>query len=147
MIYLGADHGGYQLKENLKNWLSQEGYELEDLGAFEVKPEDDYPQYAASVAQAVSRNEDNLGILFCRSGGGMVVAANKIPGIRAIEVFDVPSAKVAKEKNKANIISLAADWTELEEAQSIVKTFLEAEFSQAPRHQRRIKQIHQLEKE
>lgn len=147
MIYIGADHGGYQLKEDLKNWLSQEGYEVEDLGAFEMKPEDDYPQYAASVAQAVSSDEDSLGILCCRSGGGMAVAANKIPGIRAIEVFNTTSAKIAKEKNKANIISLAADWTELKEAQSIVKVFLEANFSQAPRHQRRIEQIHQLEKE
>ncbi len=144
-IYLGADHGGYELKQTLKDWLDQAGYQVKDLGAYELDAEDDYPKFAAAVARAVSQNESSLGILICRSGGGMVIAANKIAGIRAVEVFNQVSAEHAKQHNHANVISLAADWMTAEEAKSIVKAFLKTSFSDEPRHQRRIKQIHSLE--
>lgn len=144
-IYLGADHGGYELKQTLKDWLAQAGYQTKDLGAHELDPKDDYPKFAAAVARAVSQDENGLGILICRSGGGMVIAANKIAGIRAVEVFNQVSAEHAKQHNHANVISLAADWMTENEAKAIVKAFLETEFTHEPRHQRRIEQIHALE--
>lgn len=144
-IYLGADHGGYELKQTLKDWLAQAGYQTNDLGAHELNPKDDYPKFAAAVARAVSQDENGLGILICRSGGGMVIAANKITGIRAVEVFNQVSAEHARQHNHANVISLAADWMTENEAKTIVKVFLETEFTHEPRHQRRIEQIHALE--
>ena len=113
-IFLGADHGGFQFKEVLKNWLQDCGHEVIDCGADELDPTDDYPIIAEIVSRAVvaaeQENQSPVGILICRSGGGMVIAANKIAGIRAVEVFNENSARHAKEHNNANVISLAADW-------------------------------------
>jgi ribose 5-phosphate isomerase B len=144
-IYLGADHGGYQLKEAIKKWLIQQNFVVKDLGAYQLDPQDDYPQYAAAVARSVQNNPQAVGILFCRSGGGMVIAANKFANIRAVEVFNQMSAQHARQHNNANIISLAADWISQEEAQAAIQAFLHTSFFQEERHQRRIEQIRQLE--
>ncbi len=146
IIYLGADHGGFELKEALTKWLIEEGYLVKDMGATTFDPQDDYPQYAVAVAKAVSQHTDSFGILLCRSGGGMTVAANKIDGIRAVELFDEKSAKHAREHNHANVITIGADWQNFSNAKNIISKFFNTLPSQDERHLRRIQQISQLEK-
>ena len=147
-IYLGADHGGFELKEEAKQWLADWGYQAEDLGAYSHNPQDDYPPVALAVAQEVAAEpQQSVGLLFCRSGGGMVVAANKVAGIRAVSLDSVEAAMHAKTDNGANVGSLAADWLSREQAKVIIKAFLETEFSGAERHVRRLAQIAEFEKE
>ncbi|MEK7166445.1 MAG: RpiB/LacA/LacB family sugar-phosphate isomerase [Patescibacteria group bacterium] len=153
MIYLGADHGGFELKEKIKQWLTKWGYQIEDLGAKEHIPGDDYPQYAFSVAEKVSQNDDDTlpwqkrvkGILACRSAGGMVIAANKLKNIRAVAIADTEEASLAREKNDANIIVLAGDYISEDQAQEIIRKWLDTEFSNEPRHVRRLNQIRERE--
>ena len=153
MIYIGADHGGYELKEKIKQWLSEWKLQYVDCGAHTVDPEDDYPQFAFSVAEAVS-HEDNMtkswskrtkGILVCRSAGGMVIAANKVKDIRAIAVTDLKSAKHSREHNDANVLGLSGDWMNEKQAKEIIKMWLDTEFSNEARHKRRINQIRERE--
>lgn len=146
VVYLGADHGGYQLKEMIKTWLREWGYNFDDCGALSEVPGDDYPQYAFAVAQKVASDVHSVGILCCRSGGGMVVAANKVRGARAIGVTDERSARHAREHDNANIISLAGDWLSVSQAQTAVKAFLVAQFL-GERHERRVAQIATYETE
>jgi len=152
MIYLGADHGGFKLKEQLEKWFAELKLEFLDVGAAKLDPNDDYPQFAFKVAQLVSAEEINQvwskrpkGILICRSAAGMVIAANKIKNIRAVAIFDIKMAKHAREHNDANIIGISADWTSEKEAKEIINTWLTTEFSKAERHTRRIKQIAEVE--
>lgn len=146
MIYLGADHGGYQLKEKVKQWLKDWGFEFEDLGNKEFDKEDDYPEFAIAVAQKVSAGgEESRGILICRSAVGMVIAANKIKGIRAAAVYDEKMAKLSREHNKSNIITLSGDNLSQEKAKNILKIWLETDFSPEERHRRRVRQIEKFE--
>ncbi len=153
MIYLGSDHGGFQLKEKIKDWLGEWGVEFQDLGAAQFNPDDDYPQYAFMVAEAVGKSDDpslawrerDKGILACRSAAGMVMAANKIKQIRAASAYDLTSAKHSRQHNDANILALSGDWLSDDQAKQILETWLNTEFSKEDRHGRRIAQI--LEKE
>lgn len=144
-IFLGADHGGFKLKNKIKLWLEEQNYQVEDMGAAVLDPKDDYPVYAIEVARQVVKDGQARGLLFCRSGAGMAIAANKIKGIRAAEAWDERSAKHARQHNKANVLSLGADWMNFNQAKKIIKVFFETEFSQADRHQKRIELISQLE--
>lgn len=144
-IFLGADHGGFALKEKVKSWLATQGYQVQDLGADELMPQDDYPQYAVAVGTAVAQNSNSVGILLCRSGGGVTIAANKINGVRAVAAKDNQTAAHARTDNNANVLSIAADWLNFNQAQAIITTFLTTDFSQKERHRRRIKQIQHLE--
>lgn len=141
MIYLGSDHGGFPLKEKIKSWLSEWGLEYEDVGALTLDPTDDYPDYAHLVAQKVNDNPINRGIVVCRSGGGMIIAANKDRGIRAVYIFDEKSARHAREHNDANVAGLAADWISEQDAKNAVNTFLHTLFSEEPRHARRVSKL------
>jgi len=148
MIYLGADHGGFSLKESIKKYLESLNYEYKDLGNTVIDNDDDYPVYAFAVAEAVAKYESSgewkdkdKGILFCRSAGGVIVAANKVNGAFAIPCYDENSAKHARLHNDANIIAISGDWTTEEKAKKIIKIFLETEFSNEERHVRRIKMI------
>lgn len=154
MIYVGADHGGFELKGVVKRWLADQGYAFEDLGNTVFDKEDDYPQYALAVATNVStqvavRSEQSnvdwknqaRGILACRSAAGVVIAANKVKGIRAVAVTNAEMTKHAREHNDANVIALSGDWTSEEEVKKIVDTFLTTEFSHEERHARRLAQI------
>jgi ribose 5-phosphate isomerase B len=143
-IFLGADHGGHELKTKLFAYLSRNGYDVEDEGAVELDPADDYPQFAHRVVGKVlgSDDEDARGILICTSGQGMAIAANRFAGIRASVVFDAHEAKETRQDNDSNILSLAGRVFENEkEAYGIVETWLTTEFSKAPRHIRRLKEI------
>lgn len=145
MIYLGADHGGYSLKEDLKIWLAENNIPVEDLGADSFNPEDDYPDFIIPVAKKVALNEDNLGLVIGRSGNGEAIAANKVRGIRAAVCLNEEMARKAKEHNNANILSLGADYISVNEAKQILKVFIETSFSGDERHKRRIEKIKKIE--
>ncbi len=146
MIYLGSDHGGYKLKQKIKSFLNELDHGYEDLGNLDFDKEDDYPDYAFKVAEKVAVDIKNKGILLCRSSGGMVIAANKINGIKAVSVIDEKSVKHAVQHNNANIIALPADWITENKAKKIVKLFLTTKFNNEKRHVRRLKKIERYEK-
>jgi len=113
MIYLGADHAGFELKEKIKKFLNKKKINYEDLTP-KFKEGDDYPEIAFKIGEKVSRDRGN-GILFCGSGNGMAIAANKVKGIRAVEAYDRISAKLSREDNDSNILVLGHNrhWTSL----------------------------------
>ena len=153
MIYLGADHGGFGLKEKIKTWLKDWGYEFTDKGALKLDPEDDYPDFAFAVADEVSSHSDpakpweeqDKGILLCRSAAGMIIAANKVPGIRAAAAYDVKGAVQPRTNDDVNILGLSGDWLDDQTAKAIIKAFLETEYSHGERHQRRLDKITEAE--
>ena len=145
IIYLGADHAGYGLKEEIKRFLKQQKLPFEDLGSYDPKSSDDYPDFAAKVSEMVVKNKAK-GILICGTGTGMVIAANKHKGIRAALAYDTFTAKMARHDNDSNILCLNGWKYDLRKAKTIVKTWLEARFSGEPRHRRRIGKIKKLEK-
>ncbi len=144
MIYLGADHAGFHLKEELKKYLEELGYEYEDLGNKEFDPLDDYPDFALKVAERVAETKEK-GILICSTGLGMCLTANKIKGIRAVVIWDKFTAIQSREHNDANIICLAGKVLDLETAKKILRVWLETEFSQEERHVRRLKKVEEIE--
>lgn len=146
MIYLGADHRGYELKEKIKSWLSVWGYEYEDMGAHEYDKDDDYPDFAIAVAEKVATNHDNKGILVCGSGIGIAITANKIKGIRAGTAMKPEQVKASVNDENLNVLAFSADYTGEAEAQEIVKVLLETKFSGEERHIRRINKIKELER-
>jgi len=155
MIYLGADHRGYELKEKLKPWLEELGYKFEDCGAFEQNKDDDYPDFATAVARKVAKDNSNphtdeasvraRGILICGSGIGMAIAANKIKGIMAGTALKPEQIASAEGDEGLNMLSLSSDFASEEENKAIVKSFLESKFSGAERHVRRVNKIKELE--
>lgn len=145
MIYLGADHRGYALKQKIKEWLNERGYAHEDLGAFEYNKDDDYPDFAKAVAEKVSADPESKGILICGSGIGVAIVANKIKGVRAGTAINAKQIHDSVNDEDLNILAISADYTSEAEAQEIIKTFLEAKFSGAERHARRVNKIKNLE--
>lgn len=144
-VYLGADHGGYNLKEKIKSWLDEWGYPYEDLGNIQLDNSDDYPDFAFKVAEAVARNPDSLGILACRSATGMVIAANKVRGVRAIDAYNEKVALHGRDNNYANILALSGDWLSTDQARKIIKVFIETSYSAEDRHKRRVETINKYE--
>jgi ribose 5-phosphate isomerase B len=144
-IFIGADHGGFKLKNNLVDWLLDQNIKVIDLGAKKLDNQDDYPDFSLKVAKEVANNPESFGILICRSGGGASIAANKVKNIRAVNVFDKKSTVHAKEDNDANIMTLGANWCDLEQAKELVTVFLETKFSNLERHIRRIGKIEKYE--
>ncbi len=145
-VYIGADHGGFKLKEKVKLELSRWGYEVEDMGAHTLNPDDDYPKFAHAVAEKVSENiSASRGILLCRSGIGMDIVANKVKGIRSAQVFNEEMAKKSREHEDANILTIATDYLPEENVLHIIKVWLETAFSNEERHSRRLKQIEKLD--
>lgn len=143
-VFIGGDHGGWQLKKALKEALD-DNYQVIDCGAPLLNPEDDYPPIAFKVAQQVVEHQDSFGILLCRSGSGMVIAANKVAGSRAVFAPDAETAKHARADNNATIVTLEADRVSVKDAMDILTAFLETPFSQEVRHIRRINQITEYE--
>lgn len=144
-VYIASDHGGYELKEELKKYLGDLGFVIEDMGAYKLDPADDYTDFVFPVSERVAQNPDSFGIVIGRSGAGEVIAANKIKGIRASFCQNEEMARLAREKNNANVLSLGADFIDIETAKRIVKTFLETPFSGEERHKRRIGKILEYE--
>ncbi len=143
-IFIASDHGGFEVKKALNRELRSSGYEdLIDLGPFEYNQDDDYPDYAFKVATAVTSDVNSVGILICRSGNGMCIAANKVKGAYAALAFSKLHAQKAREDDNANIICLDADYVG-EDPIEITKSFLQAKF-QGGRHERRFQKIKSFE--
>ncbi len=143
-IYVGSDHGGFDLKQLLIHYLSvKQGLDVEDVGDKKLDPTDDYPQFAQVAAHKVlaSDENDSRAILLCRGGQGMCMAANRFKGIRAAVCWDEQSAKKSREDNDSNVLCLPADALSVKEVKNIVHTWLDTPFSKATRHQRRIQEL------
>ena len=143
MIAIGADHGGYKLKEEIKKYLDEKEIEYMDLGTYNEE-RTDYPIYASKVAEKITNKECDKGILVCRSGYGMTVVANKYRGIRAAAVLDEESAKFAKSDDDINVITLGGDYLTTNKAICIIRNWLGTEFK-GGRYQERLKMIEEIE--
>lgn len=144
-IGIAADHGGFDLKEEIKSWLLQIGYEVTDFGAFALDTNDDYPDLVIPLAKAVSAKQVERGIAFCGSGVGASIAANKITGVRAALINDHFSAHQGVEDDDMNLLCLGGRITGVMAAKEYVLAFLQASFSGAERHERRLQKVKQLE--
>ena len=143
VVALGADHGGYELKEQLKNYLRVWGYTVLDLGTDSAAAVD-YPDFAEAVANAVARGDAWRGIVIDSAGIGSAIAANKVPGARAALCYDRATARNSREHNDANLLSLGARLIAAETAREIVAVWLETPFA-GGRHQRRLDKIRAIE--
>ena len=137
-VHIAADHAGFELKTHLMGWLSENGYEPVDHGAFEYDAEDDYPPFCVDAAAAAVAEPGSLGIVIGGSGNGEQIAANKVKGARAALAWSTETAALAREHNNAQIMAIGARMHSLDEAVAIVQTFLTTPWSEAARHQRRI---------
>lgn len=158
-IYIGSDHRGFELKEELKKFLAESGYEVVDLGNDHYDAEDDYPDFSAKVAQKVAeksaelrgidaevrRKEEVKGILICRSGAGVDIVANKFKGVRSALVTDVKQAELVRKDDDTNVLSLASELTNKEQAKKIVDIWLKTPFSGLEKDKRRINKISELD--
>lgn len=141
-IALGADHGGYNLKKDIKTFLVADGHRITDMGTDSAES-CDYPKYAYKVAKAVSDKKADVGILICRSGNGMAIVANKLPNVRAAICFDQNVATLSRQHNNANILVLGSEHL-FDEPERIVRSWLESGF-EGGRHKRRVDQIESIE--
>ena len=142
-IALGADHAGVDLKEKIKTLLDERGDVYTDFGTSSHESVD-YPDYAIKVAREVASGAFDRGLLFCGSGIGMAIAANKVPGIRAAPVVDEISTRLSREHNDANVLSLGERLTPPDQARRLVEIFLDTTFA-GGRHERRLAKIAQLD--
>lgn len=142
-VYLGSDHGGFKLKEAVKQWLNQQKIECEDLGNTIYDPVDDFVDFGVKVAKRVQKGLGK-GILFCRAGG-MALVANKFKGVEAVEVWSLETARHAKEHRDANVLGIPADYVDEEQVCAMIKVWLEAKVRPEEKYQRRIDKIKQIE--
>ena len=145
-IAVGADHAGFELKTQLIPWLEKAGSEVIDFGAHEYEASDDYPDFASAVASAVSSGVAERGIVFCGSGVGACITANKIPGARACLCHDTFTARQGVEHDDMNIICLGGRVIGIELSKVVLTTFLDAAYSAEPRFQRRLDKLLRVEK-
>lgn len=147
MIYLGSDHAGFELKADIARMLSAAGQEFTDLGPDELDQDDDYPDYAFTVGQAVAQDPDALGILACGTSEGICIAANKVKGIRAVAPTTPETAGLTRSHNDANVLCVSGWNQKIEDVAPIVTAFLSTGFSGEERHLRRIGKILAYEEE
>ncbi len=148
LIFLAADHAGFELKEHIKKYLQNNGYEVEDQGAYKFDSGDDYPKFILKAAKKVSSDKGSKGIIFGGSGQGEAIVANKVKGIRAAvyNSSNLNIIKLSRTHNDANILSIGARFITKEHAVKAVNLWLGTNFSGQARHKRRIAQIQQIEK-
>jgi ribose 5-phosphate isomerase B len=144
-VGIATDHGGYSLKEDLVARLRAAGHDVVDLGANKLDPDDDYPDFVIPLARAVAAGTLERGVAVCGSGVGASVCASKVPGVRAALIHDHFSAQQGVEDDHMNIICIGGRTVGSSVAWDLVQTFLAAEFSQAPRHLRRLSKVALLE--
>ena len=142
-IAIGADHGGFLLKEQVRDQLAESGHEVVDFGTHSAES-CDYPDYARSVSHAVAQGDVERGILVCSTGIGMAMAANKVAGIRAAPAQSDDEVRFTREHNDANILTLGAKYMDGRRALELIRIFLDTEFS-GGRHARRVAKISELE--
>lgn len=145
MIYLGADHRGFALKEKIARWLFGLKKDFQDLGASNLDPADDYTKYAQEVASLVAKNQNSRGVLLCGSGVGVEVVANKFDGVRAAIGKSALQVKSGRSDDDMNILVIASDYTEEREAKAMLIAFLETKFDTKKRHEKRLNEIEKLE--
>ena len=146
-IYLGADHRGFALKEKLKQILVDDAYVVVDCGAAAYDKDDDFPDFAKTVAEAVVKSpSEDRGILICGSGFGVDIAANKYPGIRAALAMSPDHIYVGRHDDNVNILALAADFIDEAMAVKIMKTFVSTPFAKEERYERRLGKIEKMER-
>lgn len=145
MIVIGADHGGYKLKEEIKKYLDEKEIKYEDKGAYS-EDSVDYPNIAKAVASEVSNKKADIGILICRSGIGMSMCANKFKDVRCALCYEEQTAKFSRMHNDANMLALGADYITVNQAICILRQFLATKF-EGGRHQNRVNLINEIEKE
>jgi ribose 5-phosphate isomerase B len=146
-IFIGADHRGFKLKEQLKIYLSEKGYSVEDCGNTIEDPDDDYPDFAEKVARNIQQTgRDGLGIVICGSGIGVSVVANKLKGIRCAVGINKEQVAHGREADDINMLSLASDFTSLEMAHAMVDAFLGTSYKKSEeRFNRRLGKVEKLE--
>ncbi len=144
-VGIGADHGGFEMKEQLAKKLAVEGHEVIDFGNMGLDPDDDYPDFAIPLARAVATGFVERGVLLCGSGVGASVAANKVNGVRAALCHDDYSARQGVEDDDMNVLCLGGRTTGIAVAWGCTRNFLSARFSEAARHRRRLEKVKQLE--
>lgn len=144
-IFLGTDHAGFKLKEKIKFYLLEKGFEVEDCGAFEFDKNDDYPDFISKVAKKTSEDPTSRGVVFGKSGAGECIAANKIKKIRAVLGFSTENVKLSREHNDTNVLSLGSNFVDEELAKKLVDIFLMTKFTSEARHVRRINKIKEIE--
>lgn len=144
-IILATDHAGFKLKEEIKEYLVDEGMEVDDMGAYALNPQDDYPDFIVPAAKKVAKNQSR-GIIFGASGQGEAIVANKVNGIRAALYYgkNTEIVKLSRTHNNVNILSLGAKFLTKEEAIEAIKIWLKTDFSNEEKHRRRIKKISNL---
>ena len=144
-VHLGCDHAGLDLKDHLLGWLHDHGHEPVDHGPFQYDALDDYPVFCLRAAEAVARERaeggDSLGVVIGGSGNGEQMAANKVAGIRAALCYNTELARLAREHNDAQILSMGGRMQSVDEAKEMARTFLVTEFIGEERHQRRIDMV------
>lgn len=145
MIAIGSDHGGYQLKEEIKKYLEEKEIEYTDCGTFNEESVN-YPEIAKALALEIQSKECDKGIIICRSGIGMSIVANKFRGIRCAKCNDEEEAKFSRLHNDSNVLALGSDYIDTSKAIRIVRTWIATEF-QGGRHAERIKLIEEIERE
>ena len=141
-IFLATDHAGFELKESLKTHLLNKRFDVEDCGAFEYEPLDDYPDFIIPAAEKVAKCPNSMGIIMGGSGQGEAIAANRIKGVRAVVYYDGPKdiVKLSRSHNNANILSIGARFITLEKASEIVDLWLAEDF-EGGRHEKRINKL------
>lgn len=137
-IYIGSDHAGFETKQKIVEWLKNNNYTVNDLGTNSLDSVD-YPDYAFKVCNEVIKNKHSLGVLICGTGFGMCIAANKVKGIRAVDVIKSDMASLAKQHNNANVLCLSGRFISIDENIKIVSNFLNTTFED--RHQKRLDKI------
>ena len=137
-VYLGSDHAGYELKNHLVAWLTDQGHEPVDCGPARYDAADDYPPFCLRAAEAVARDPGSLGIVIGGSGNGEQIAANKVKGARAVLAWSEQTAALGREHNDANVIAVGARMHTADEATRFVEVFLNTPFSGDERHARRV---------
>lgn len=146
LIYLGADHRGFKLKESLTNFLKNQGFKVVDVGNDKYDENDDYPDFAALVARQVAQDTiDRRGIVICGSGAGVDIVANKFDGVRSVLAINVEQAQKSRSDDDTNVLSLAADFIKEEEAIKILDLWLKTSFSGEEKYKRRIAKINKIE--
>jgi ribose 5-phosphate isomerase B len=140
-VHLGADHAAYELKVHLQDHLRAAGHEVVDHGPFHLDPDDDYPVFCLRAGEGTARDSGSLGVVLGGSGNGEQIAANKVDGVRAALAWSTETARLARQHNDANVVSVGARMHSLEEATEIVEAFLAEPFSGGDRHVRRIDMV------
>ncbi|MBI3954620.1 RpiB/LacA/LacB family sugar-phosphate isomerase [Candidatus Collierbacteria bacterium] len=143
-LVLGADHGGFKLKEAVKSWLINSAYSVVDVGALKLEKEDDFVDYATLAAVEVANDEQAMGILFCRNGLGMMIAANRFPKIRCGVGFDGGAVERGRSDDDINCLAVPADYLSEKEAKKMIEIFLRTKFSGKEKYKRRLIKIENL---